>query len=152
MDTIPLPTDFKEFLQFLNARSVDYLLIGGFAVAYHGYPRSTGDMDIWIAMSSANARRVVDALADFGFPEAVTGWTVELFCKPNQLARMGNPPLRIELHTTISGVDFDTCYARRENVVFDGVPIGVISKEDLRINKTASGRLKDRNDLENLTQ
>jgi phage replication-related protein YjqB (UPF0714/DUF867 family) len=150
MDTIPLPTDFKECLQYLNARNVEYLLIGGFAVAYHGYPRATGDMDIWIAMSRTNAERVVDALTDFGFTPAITGRTSEVFLKPNQLVRMGNPPLRIEIHTSISGVEFDECYSRRDHAVLDSIPIGVISKEDLKTNKTASGRSKDRSDLDNL--
>ena len=134
----------------MNARSVEYLLIGGFSVAYHGYPRATGDMDIWIAMSPENAQNVVDALADFGFTQSVTGWMVDLFQEPNRLARMGNPPLRIEIHTTISGVVFADCYPRRESAILDGVPVGIISKPDLRANKAASGRLKDQNDLENL--
>ena len=94
MDTIDLPPDFKEFLKLLSDRRVEYLLIGGYAVAYHGYPRATADIDIWIAIHPHNAQKTVSVLRDFGFdlPQV----TVDLFLKENQIIRMGAPPVRIE--------------------------------------------------------
>jgi len=145
---IPLPADFKEFLQLLNKHDVRYLLIGGYAVAYHGYPRATVDMDIWIAIERRNAERVVLALREFGFdlPEL----KAPLFLEPEKVIRMGVPPLRLELLTTLSGVAFDECYANRVVDVVDGVKVDFISLDDLKHNKAASGRYKDLNDLENL--
>lgn len=145
---IPLPADFKEFLQLLNEHDVQYLLIGGYAVAYHGYPRATVDMDIWIAVNPRNAERVVLVLREFGFdlPELETS----LFLEPEKVVRMGVPPLRLELLTTLSGVAFEECYANRVVDVVDGVEINFISLADLKRNKEASGRYRDLNDLENL--
>ncbi len=148
MATIHLPTDFKEFLQFLNIHAVEYLLVGGYAVGYHGYPRSTGDMDIWIETSPENARKIVQALNDFGFGSA--GASEATFQQSHKVVRMGNPPLRIEILTTISGVTFSACYAARIEAEIDGVIVNVIDLDNLRANKLASGRLKDLNDLQNL--
>ena len=143
-----LPPDFKEFLNLLSARQVEYLLVGGYAVGYHGYPRATVDLDIWIAIRPGNAEKVVAALEEFGFssPEL----TKELFLEENRIVRMGVPPLRLEITTTISGVDFDECYAERVTDTIDGVPVNLISLRHLKVNKKASGRAKDINDLENL--
>ena len=113
MDTIPLPPDFSEFLRLLNGQHVEYLLIGGYAVSYHGYPRSTADMDIWIATSEQNAARTVAALEAFGFTGA--NLSPHLFDKPDQITRLGNPPLRIEILTTISGLDFDEVDSKRRS-------------------------------------
>jgi len=145
---IRLPADFREFLRLLNSHRVEYLLIGGYAVGFHGYPRPTGDMDIWIALNRQNAARVAKALRAFGFraedaPEA-------LFTEPGKIVRMGVPPLRLEIITTISGVEFDACYARRVEMEIDSVPVSVIGLDDLKANKRASGRHKDLNDLEQL--
>ena len=148
MATTRLPPDFKEFLRLLNSHQVEYLLIGGHAVGYHGYPRATADMDIWIALHPENAEKVVAVLKTFGFdlPEL----SVELFLKESQVVRMGVPPVRIELMTTISGVGFGECYVERVIDVLDGVEVNLISLEHLKVNKQASGRHKDLNDLENL--
>ena len=145
---ISLPDDFKEFLKLLNDKGVEYLLIGGYAVAYYGYPRATNDIDVWIAIHPENAERVVAALRDFGFdtPEL----SMELFLQANRIVRMGMPPIRIEISTTISGVDFAACYAMRNHAILDGVEVPIISLPHLKINKRASGRHKDLNDLENL--
>ena len=96
---IKLTPDFKEFLRLLNSKRVEYLLIGGYAVAYHGYPRPTGDMDIWIARSRENAQRVVETLSEFGFT-----CPAEILLLENQVVRMGVPPFRIEILTTNDGV------------------------------------------------
>ncbi len=148
MATINLPPDFKEFLRLLNAQQVEYLLIGGYAVAYHGYPRATADMDIWIAAHPRNAERVVAALKEFGFdlPEL----SPELFLKEGQIIRMGVPPVRIEIATGISGVSFERCYAARVVDVLDEVEVNLISLADLKVNKKAAGRHRDLDDLEHL--
>ncbi len=143
-----LPHDFKEFLQLLRSEKIEYLVIGGYAVAFHGYPRSTGDMDIWVAMHERNANGLVAALEQFGFSK--DSLSPQLFLRPNQIIRMGVPPLRIELLTGISGVDFATCYSRRISSVVDGIDVDFISLRDLRVNKQAAGRFKDLNDLEHL--
>ena len=148
MATIHLPNDFKDFLKLLNANRVEYLLIGGYAVGYHGYPRATGDMDIWVAVNPGNADKIVVALKEFGF--AVPELSAELFLRQNQIIRMGLPPMRIELMTTISGVGFEECYADRVIAELDGVKVNLIDLRHLTINKKASGRYKDLNDLENL--
>ena len=148
MATIHLPPDFKEFLKLLEARRIEYLLIGGYAVGYHGYPRATADMDIWVAMHPENASRLVSALKEFGFD--VPELSDELFLKPDQIVRMGVPPIRLEIATTISGVDFQTCYARRVIDDLDGIRVALISLEDLKTNKQASGRFRDLDDLEHL--
>jgi hypothetical protein len=148
MATIHLPPDFREFLRLLNAHEVEYLLIGGYAVNYHGYPRATADMDIWIATYPANAERVVAALKEFGFD--LPDLSVELFLRPWQIIRLGLPPLRIEIATTISGVDFSECYAKRVQDALDGVPVTLISLDHLKLNKRASGRHQDLADLEHL--
>jgi len=144
----PLPPDFREFLQSLNARGVEYLLIGGYAVSFHGYPRATADIDVWVAMSPENAAKVVAALRDFGFD--VPSLEEELFLIPDSIIRMGVKPFLIEVTTTISGVEFDECYEARVQAEIEGLSVPIINAAHLKINKAASGRLKDLADLENL--
>ncbi|HYE61674.1 MAG TPA: DUF6036 family nucleotidyltransferase [Phycisphaerales bacterium] len=141
-----LPEDFKEFLRLLNSEQVEYLLVGGFAVGHHGYPRPTGDLDIWIAISEQNANRLLSALTKFGF--GGTGVGTDLFLKPRTVVRMGHPPVKIEIITSAAGVDFADCFARRQMAVIDGVSAAVISRNDLLINKRAAGRPKDVNDVQ----
>lgn len=148
MATIQLPNDFKEFLRLLNSHQVEYLLIGGYAVSYHGHPRTTADMDIWIAIQKENAEKMVTVLKEFGFDAPQL--TADLFLKQNQIIRMGNPPMRIELLTTISGVRFEECYSERTVDVIDDVEVQIINLEHLKRNKQASGRQKDLDDLEHL--
>ena len=148
MATVNLPPDFKEFLKLLNSTGIEYLLIGGYAVGYHGYPRATADLDIWIAVSSENARNMMAVLKEFGFD--LPQLQVEIFEKQDQLIRLGRPPIRIEILTTISGVEFGECYAGRVEDQIDGVPAKIISLEHLKKNKRASGRHQDLADLEHL--
>lgn len=143
-----VPPDFKEFLKLLNSHHAEYLLIGGYAVGIHGYPRPTGDMDIWIRRTPENARLTAQALTDFGF--ALDGPIKALLNEENKIVRMGVPPMRLEIITTISGVDFDACYPQRFVYDLDGIPVAVIGLDDLKANKRASGRYKDLNDLEQL--
>lgn len=145
---IELPPDFKEFLSLLNENNVAYLLIGGYAVGYHGYPRATGDIDVWIAIDPKNAERIVVALQEFGFN--TPDLSADLFMEANKIIRMGMPPMRIEISTTISGVHFDECYRDRVVDQLDGVQVNIISLHHLKINKQASGRYKDLSDLDNL--
>ena len=145
MATIRLPPDFKDFLKLLKEHKVQYLLIGGYAVGYHGYPRATANMDIWIAMRSENAEKIVSVLREFGFD--VPELSAELFLKDKQIVRMGVPPVKLEITTSISGVDFDECYRERVIDILDGIEVNLISLKHLKINKKASGRYKDLNDL-----
>lgn len=146
MGMMQLPPDFSEFLRLLNENAAEYLLVGGFAVNVHGYSRSTGDIAVWVDPSAENAGRVAAALRDFGFPYA----TPALFTEPDQIVRMGVPPLRIEILTGIDGVEFDSCYQRRISVRTENIEIPVIHLEDLIANKKAAGRPKDLADLDEL--
>ena len=147
--TTTLPSDFKEFLRLLNEKNVKYLIVGGYAVGYHGYPRSTGDMDVWVESTEENAVRLVQALKAFGFD--VPKLDPDLFVDPDRVVRMGHPPLRIEILTSVTGVSFGECYSSRvEEGLEDGTPIHFIGLKKLRENKRASGRHKDLDDLENL--
>lgn len=148
MEQIEFPQDFSEFLKLLNDHNVEYLLIGGFAVAIYGYPRATADMDVWVARNQLNAERLVMCLRAFGFD--TPNLSVELFQDPERIIRMGEAPLRIEILTDIDGVQFEDCIGRAEQQDIDGVVVPVISLDDLKINKLASGRAKDLDDLENL--
>jgi hypothetical protein len=132
----------------LNENNVKYLLIGGYAVSYYGYVRPTGDMDIWIPFDRENAEKVVQALRQFGFTSK--DLTPELFLKPKSIIRMGVPPMRLEVSNYIDGVEFDKCYNELELLKLDDLTIPLISLKYLKINKKASGRLKDLNDLEHL--
>jgi len=143
-----LPDDFKEFLKLLNSHKVEYLLIGGFAVGYYGYPRATNDIDIWVARTESNATKLVAALDEFGFGTA--NLKPEIFLKPGKIVRMGVPPMRVEVLTGISGVEFGSCYNARIHITLDGVEVQMISLSDLKINKRASGRHKDLDDLDHL--
>ena len=143
---LSLPQDFKEFLSLLRSHGVRYLLIGGHAVAYYGYPRATGDLDVWIAVDPENATRTVEAIREFGFdtPRLSAGF----FLEDRSMVRMGEPPLRIEVLTVVSGIEFDEAYSGRVNVILDGEDVSLISLRDLLKNKRASGRPKDLADLD----
>jgi predicted nucleotidyltransferase len=145
-----LPDDFRDFLRFLGDERVQYLLIGGYAVGYYGHPRTTGDMDVWIALHPDNAARVVAALHRFGFTHGEA--TEALFLESGNIVRMGLPPMRIEILNQIDGVEFDECYHRRETVDWDGLNVPIISLPDLLTNKRSTGRTKDQADVEALTE
>jgi predicted nucleotidyltransferase len=148
MATIRLARDFKEFLQLLRSAKIEYLLVGGYAVGHYGYPRATGDLDIWVAIHDRNAKALVSVLRDFGFdlPELKQS----LFQQPKRVIRMGVPPVRIEILTGIDGVEFKECYSRRQTTDIDGVDVDLISLEDLKTNKRAAARHQDFDDLEKL--
>ena len=146
MATIQLPPDFKEFLKLLNSSRVEYLVIGGYAVNYHGFPRATADLDVWISIDPKNAQRVAQVLREFGFAQA----EAETFLEPRKVVRMGVPQVRLEILTSVSGVEFADCYTRRVEADIDGIMVNFIHLDDLKRNKQACGRLKDRLDLEQL--
>lgn len=148
MEPLEFPQDFSEFLRLLNDHNVEYLLVGGFAVAFYGYPRATADMDVWVSRRRENAERIVSCLRAFGFE--AENLTPELFESPNRVVRMGVAPLRIEVLTDIDGVAFDECAARAETLLIGNTPVPLISLADLKQNKRASGRPKDMDDLEHL--
>jgi predicted nucleotidyltransferase len=143
-----LNQDFKEFIQSLNDNQVRYLVIGGYAVALHGYPRYTKDIDIWIEMSPVNAANMVKALEQFGFGSL--GLQTSDFLEPDQIIQLGYPPNRIDLMTTPPGVEFESCYASRIEIQLDEVSVNFIDLDNLKRNKRAAGRLQDLADLENL--
>lgn len=148
MATIPLPSDFSEFLKLLNAHEVKYLLVGGYAVGYYGYVRATADMDIWIESTSENADRMLDVVKEFGFD--VPELNRSLFLNKDKIVRFGIPPIRIEIMTEIDGVEFSNCYKDRKLGEWDDVVVSIISLADLKTNKKASGRNKDLTDLDYL--
>ena len=148
MENTHLPQDFKDFLKLLNANDVHYLLIGGYAVGYYGYPRATHDMDIWIAVDPVNAEKMVGVMTEFGFEEGAI--SKEIFLRRDGVLRMGVPPLRLEVLMSVSGVTFEDCYDRRLADDIDGIPVQIIHLEDLLANKIASGRHKDLDDVSNL--
>ena len=148
MDAPLLTDDFKEFLSLLNAHGVDFLLIGGYAVALHGYPRATIDLDVWVRAAPDNAERIIRALKAFGFDSPQL--EPKVFIAAEQIVRFGVPPFRIEIMTTISGVAYDACRSRADTYDIEGVSVPVIALEDLKVNKRASGRHKDLADLEQL--
>jgi hypothetical protein len=146
-DTV-LNQDFREFIESLNDNGVRYLVIGGYAVALHGYPRYTKDIDIWIDLSSENAVNMVRALEQFGFGSLQL--QAADFSVPEQIIQLGYPPNRIDIITTPPGVEFESCYAQRVQVEIEAVVVDFIDLENLKKNKLASGRLQDLADIENL--
>ena len=143
-----LNKDFKEFVQSLNENNARYLVIGGYAVAFHGYPRYTKDLDVWVESSQENAMRIVKALEQFGF--ASLGLQAEDFLVPDQVIQLGFPTNRIDILTSVEGVAFQGCYASRVQVVLDGIRVNFIDLENLKKNKRAVGRAQDLADLEKL--
>ena len=143
-----LNQDFKEFLELLAKHEVRYLLVGGYSVAVYGHPRYTKDLDIWVFADAANATQLLAALEEFGFGSL--GLSEDDFTTPGYVVQLGQPPVRIDLLTSVTGVDFEDAWSRRETMSIDGVELLVIALEDLRTNKRALGRHQDLADLENL--
>jgi len=143
-----LNKDFREFIALLNANSVKYLIIGGYAVGFHGYPRYTKDLDVWILASEENAENILKALEQFGFSDV--GLQKQDFLKPDEFVQLGYPPNRIDIVMSCDGVDFNSCFNSRKEVIVDGLTINFIDLENLKKNKKASGRPQDLADLDNL--
>lgn len=143
-----LSQDFKEFIQSLNENKVRYLVVGGYAVALHGYPRYTKDLDLWIEPVKENINRLLKALDQFGFGSL--DLKTEDFLEPDAVIQLGYPPNRIDLITVLSGVEFDVCYQNKLKTQMGDIHLDFIDIEDLRKNKKATGRAQDLADLENL--
>lgn len=149
MATPQLTPEFREFLRLLNSESVEYLLIGGYAVGCHGYVRYTDDIDFWVAITDENIQRLRDVLIRFGF--SATTLPSPFFTDAVQVLRIGRRPNKLELFSTIPGVSFAACYQRRQTVTLDdGLAISVLSYDDLVSSKLASARPKDLADVDEL--
>jgi hypothetical protein len=140
--------DFKDMLFALSEANAEFLLVGAYALAAHGHPRATGDLDIWVRADSENAPRVFQSLAAFGAP--LDDLTIDDLSKPGVVFQIGVEPSRIDILTAISGVDFNRAWDRRVSIEMDGVCINVLGREDLIVNKRASGRPKDLVDADTL--
>ncbi len=143
-----LDPDFSEFIASSHAREVRFLIVGGYAVGMHGHPRYTADLGVWIAADEVNAHALLRALEDFGFADL--DLAIGDFLAPERVVQLGYPPLRIDLLTSIDGVEFEEAYERRLEVRLGELVVPVISLDDLRRNKHASGRAQDLADLEAL--
>ncbi|MDB5323135.1 MAG: hypothetical protein JWN40_4766 [Phycisphaerales bacterium] len=149
MAKVNLFPDFKELLGSLNSAGVRYLVLGGYAVNHYGYHRATDDLDIWIATDPANTEKVSVALQEFGgFPASKV--KPSMFQERGKVFIFGREPVRVDILTGPSAVDFETSYLRKNLVEWDGIKVPLISFEDLKTNKRGSGRAKDLADLENL--
>jgi len=143
-----LGKDFKEFIELLNENNVKYLVVGGYAVALHGHPRYTKDLDIWIELSSGNAEKILNVLENFGFGSL--GLKTDDFLTQDQVIQLGYPPNRIDLLTTLKGVNFEDCYESKVQIKIQDTQINFIDIENLKKNKRATGRSQDLADVENL--
>lgn len=140
-----LNPDFRDMLSCLKNARVDFIVVGAYALAAHGRPRATGDIDIWVRNSLTNAKKVMNALAEFGAP--LTDLSDEDFTSSDLIVQLGVEPSRIDLLTSIDGVDFDEAWRNKLEVTIDDLPIYVLSRADLLRNKKAAGRAKDQADI-----
>ncbi|MFA5803007.1 MAG: nucleotidyltransferase [Melioribacteraceae bacterium] len=143
-----LTKDFREFLQLLNEHQAEYIVVGGQAVIYYGYIRFTGDLDVWINNTETNAQKMITVLNEFGFESL--GLSKMDFMENDAIIQLGYEPDRIDIMTSIAGLDFVTSYKRAVKTEYDGEEIFLLSFDDLKINKKAAGRLQDLTDLEKL--
>lgn len=143
-----LPNPFKEFIELLEKNEVKYLVVGGYAVAAHGYPRYTGDLDIFVAIGPDQAKRIITTYREFGFTDL--GVEETDFLQDDMIVEIGREPLKIQVMTGISGVKFEECYPSRKIIEFSGKEIPFISFDHLILNKSATKRGKDKVDVEEL--
>ena len=143
-----LGSDFRDLLRVFIDREVRFLVVGGYAVAVHGRPRATGDLDVWIDCTDENAGLAFAALADFGAP--MTDLTREDLATPGVVFQIGQPPLRIDVLTRLTGVGFESAWENRSHADFEGIQVPVIGRADLITNKRALGRARDLADVEDL--
>jgi hypothetical protein len=140
--------DFKDLLALLNEHKVEYIIVGAYALAFHGAPRFTGDIDIYVNPEKENANRIVSALAAFGF--GTLGLTSEDFQKPDQVVQLGVPPVRIDLITSITGVSWDQASAGKISGNYGDIPVSFLGRAQYIANKKATGRARDLADIEAL--
>jgi predicted nucleotidyltransferase len=144
--------DFREFLLALNKNAVRYVLVGGYSVIYHGFPRTTGDLDIFVDISKKNYNSLVKAFEDFQMPLFDMTENSFLYQSNINVYTFGRPPVCIEILKEISGFKFEEIYRNSIQVIFEDIPMRIIQLQDLIRNKKISGRAKDLNDLENLSE
>jgi hypothetical protein len=142
--------DFKELLELFNAHKVEYIIVGGYAMAFHGAPRFTGDIDLLVKPDSKNAQRILAALIDFGFGSLNLGESD--FTRQGSVVQLGVPPVRIDIITSLSGVDWDKAQAGKVPGDYGGVAVYFLGKKEFILNKKATGRKKDLADLEALDE
>lgn len=140
--------DFKELLALFNSHKVEYLIVGGYALAEYGVPRYTGDIDLFIKPDPANARRILAALEAFGFKSL--GLSISDFEKPDKVIQLGVPPVRADILTSLSGVSWEDAYPGKTAGIYGDVPVFFIGRREFVANKKALGRKKDLADLEAL--
>lgn len=145
-----LNDDFRDLLVLFAESGVEFLIVGAYALAFHGAPRASGDIDLFVRPSLANARRVFEALGRFGAPLEAAGVTEADFAHPGAVYQIGLPPRRIDVLTAISGMDFDEAWASRATAEVEGRAVSLIGRAALLRNKEATGRLKDLADVERL--
>lgn len=145
---MPLNKDLREFVELFNSNKVEYLVVGAFAVAFHGFPRYTADLDLLVNPTVENADRVLRALSQFGFSSL--GIKVQDLTSYGMIVQLGVKPNRIDLLTAISGVTFEDAWMHRRDGELEGVPVQFIGLNDLLRNKEQTGRAKDRGDAEEL--
>jgi len=140
--------DFKEFIALLNKNKVKYLVVGGYALAFHGFPRYTKDIDIWVWTDLHNAENMIKSLHEFGFSSLDLNKAD--FSKPGYVIQLGNPPNRIDILTSVTGLDFQTCYQTKQTLDLQGSEVYFIDLQSFKENKRALGRHQDLADLEHL--
>jgi len=146
---VTLARDFEEFVGLLNKHQVDYMVVGGYALALHGKPRHTGDLDIWINISDENAERMLQVLLDFGM--GALGFKKADFLKPGYITQIGYPPLRIDILNNIDGVEFSKAMQNRQKIKLDDdLEISFIGLQDFISNKEAAGRSQDLSDIKEI--
>ena len=140
--------DFRELLALFNGYKVEYMIVGAYALAYHGVPRFTGDIDIFVRPSHGNAQKIFTALADFGFGSL--NLTVDDFQTPDFVVQLGVPPVRIDIITSLTGVSWEEADQGKRGGMYGNVPVYFLGREQYIANKRAIGRKKDLADLESL--
>ena len=140
--------DFRDLLELFNKHQVEFMLVGGYALAFHGAPRYTGDMDIFVHISSQNAVRIMAALREFGFGSV--GLTAENFQQENMVVQLGVPPVRVDIITSLTGISWEDAYSNRVQGKYGNVPVSYIGRDQFILNKKATGRKRDLADLEAL--
>ncbi len=143
-----LNQDFQEFVELFVAHEVEFLIVGGYALAAHGHPRYTKDLDVWVWLGPENAQRIITAIEEFGF--GALGLTAADFQEPDVMVQLGHEPQRIDILTFATGLHFSDAYKNRVYIPIGNVQVPFISVDDLRTNKLATGRPRDIADVADL--
>lgn len=145
---MPFEKDFIDFIELCNTHNVEYLVVGGLAVVVHGYPRFTGDIDIWMKMTEENADKMLSVIKDFGL--ASLKITKEDLLKENGVIQFGVRPVRVDIMNELAGLDFDEAYVKRKEVIWENIKINFIGLKELLVSKKVAGRKQDEADIQKL--